>query len=152
MNYILSVINFPKSLLGHLPQRNTATVLCDVKIVFDQGEVWIHRTVLQIWRVWWSSLLQDSSTNVVLLPGVSKVEVEQFLWNVYGEKKISPDDDKKSFHGFTDEEIALSEKLNPFGKCLDQYICCYLYVLQFQFPPIYYHHSTTLISRMTPMI
>ena len=108
MNYILSRIDFPKSLLDHLPQRNS--VLCDVKVVFDHGKVWIHRTVLQIWRVWWSSLLQDSSTNVVLLPGVSKVEVEQFLRSVYGEKKyISPDD----------KEISLSEKLNPFGKCLE---------------------------------
>ena len=118
MNYILSRIDFPKSLLDHLPQRNS--VLCDVKVVFDHGEVRTHRTVLQIWRVWWSSLLQDSSTNVVLLPGVSKVEVEQFLRSVYGEKKyISPDDDDKSFHGFTDKEISLSEKLNPFGKCLE---------------------------------
>ena len=50
----------------------------------------------------------------------------QCLWR---KKYFSPDDDKKSFHGFTDEEIALSEKLNPFGKCLDQYICCYLYIL-----------------------
>ena len=77
MEYTLSRVDFPKTLLDNLPQRNT--VLCDVKTVFDHEEVWIHRTVQQIWRVWWSSLLQDSSTNVVLLPGVSKVEVEQFL-------------------------------------------------------------------------
>ena len=126
MNYILSVRNFPKSLLDHLPQRNT--VLCDVKIVFDHGEVWIHRTVLQIWRVWWSSLLQDSSTNVVLLPGVSKVEVEVPSKCLWRKKHFSPDDDKKSFHGFTDEEIALSEKLNPFGKCLDTSIFVVIYM------------------------
>ena len=118
MNYILSVINFPKSLLDHLPQRNT--VLCDVKIVFDQGEVWINRTVLQIWRVWWSSLLQDSSTNVVLLPGVSKVEVEHFLSNVYrGKLNFSltndSDDENESFYGFTDMEIAESKRLKPIA-------------------------------------
>ena len=77
MEYTLSRIDFPTTLLDNLPQRNI--ILCDVKIVFDHGEVWIHRIVLQIWRKWWSSLLQDSSTNIVLLPDVSKVEVEQFL-------------------------------------------------------------------------
>ena len=47
MNYILTRKNFPKPLLENLPQRNTA--LCDLKLVFDHGEVWIHRTVLQMW-------------------------------------------------------------------------------------------------------
>ena len=82
MNYKLSWNNFPKPLIGNLPQRNT--ILCDLKIVFDHGEVWIQRTILQMWRVCWSSLLQDSSTNIVLLPGVSKMEMEE---NLYGEKE-----------------------------------------------------------------
>ena len=43
-------------------------------------------------------------------------------------KYFSPDDDKKSFHGFTDEEIPLSEKLNRFGKCLDTSIFVVIYI------------------------
>ena len=43
-------------------------------------------------------------------------------------KYFSPDDDKKSFHGFTDEEIPLSEKLNHFGKCLDTSIFVVIYM------------------------
>ena len=118
MNYILTRKNFPKPLLENLPQRNTA--LCDLKLVFDHGEVWIHRTVLQMWQVWWSSLLQDSKTNIVLLPGVSKFEVEHFLSNVYrGKLNFSPtddsDDEKESFYGFTDMEIAETKRLKPIA-------------------------------------
>ena len=118
MNYILTRKDFPKPLLENLPQRNTA--LCDLKLVFDNGEVWIHRTVLQMWQVWWSSLLQDSKTNIVLLPGVSKVEVEHFLSNVYrGKLNFSltddSDDENESFYGFTDMEIAESKRLKPIA-------------------------------------
>ena len=81
MNYKLSRNNFPKPLIGNLPQRNT--ILCDLKIVSDHGEVWIFCKC----GVFGGQVLQDSSTNIVLLPGVSKVEMEEFLGKIYMGKR-----------------------------------------------------------------
>ena len=119
MYYTLSRKNFPTPLLTNLPQINSA--LCDLKLVFDNGEVWIHRTALKMWRVWLSRLLQDLTTNIVLLPGVSMIEVEQFLGNIYrGKVDVFMEDDTEAFHGFTDRDIDIAEskRLNPIGKSI----------------------------------
>ena len=86
MYYTLSTINFTKKLLSNIHGLQRDNVLCDLKIVCDNGEVWIHRPALESRKVWWCSLLRDSATNVVLLPGISKleVEVENFVGNIYG--------------------------------------------------------------------
>ena len=99
MYYTLSTINFTKKLLSNIHGLQRDNVLCDLKIVCDNGEVWIHRPALESRKVWWCSLLRDSATNVVLLPGVSKLEVENFIGNIYG---------------FHEIDIAASG-----GKCLD---------------------------------
>ena len=44
-------------------------VFCDLQIVCDDGDLWIHRAALEGWNIWWCSLLRDSTTNVV--PGQS---------------------------------------------------------------------------------
>ena len=79
MNYNLSLINFPNSLLKNLHGLQKDRVVCDLQIVCDDGDLWIHRAALEGWNVWWCSLLRDSTTNVVLLPGVSNLEVENFV-------------------------------------------------------------------------
>ena len=71
-------------------------------------------------RSGYTGLLQDSKTNIVLLPGVSKVEVEHFLSNVYrGKLNFSltedSDDENESFYGFTYMEIAESKRLKPIA-------------------------------------
>ena len=105
MYYTLSTINFTKKLLSNIHGLQRDNVLCDLKIVCDNGEVWIHRPALESRKVWWCSLLRDSATNVVLLPGVSKLEVENFVGNIYG---------------FNEIDIAAGNTFNPnVGKLLD---------------------------------
>ena len=109
MYYTLSTINFTKKLLSNIHGLQRDNVLCDLKIVCDNGEVWIHRPALESRKVCWCSLLRDSATNVVLLPGISKLEVEKFVGNIYGEFKFSYDDDIEPFNGFTDSDIDIAE-------------------------------------------
>ena len=86
MNYYnLSQINFSKKLLENLHDLQRDNVLCDLQLVCDHGDIWVHRgAIVEAREVWWCSLLRDSATNVVLLPGISKLEVENFVGNIYG--------------------------------------------------------------------
>ena len=60
---------------------------------------------------------QVSSTNVVMLPCESRVEVEKFVGAIYGrDLDLSLDE---PFHGFTDREQDTARKLNPFCKYLN---------------------------------
>ena len=62
-------------------------------------------TALESRKVWWCSFLRDSATNVVLLPGVFKLEVENCVGNIYG---------------FNEIDIAAGNSFNPnVGKLLD---------------------------------
>ena len=54
--------------------------------------------------VWWASLLKESCSDVVILPGVTQVEVEEFILTIYGQNTVT-DDDTEPFHGFSDAEI-----------------------------------------------
>ena len=123
MNYYnLSQINFSKKLLENLHDLQRDNVLCDLQLVCDHGDIWVHRgAIVEAREVWWCSLLRDSATNVVLLPGISKLEVEKFVGNIYGEFKFSYDDDIEPFNGFTDSDIDIAEsrRLDPIGRCLD---------------------------------
>ena len=103
MYYTLSMINFTKKLLSDIHGRQRDNVLFDLKIVY--------RPALESRNVWWCSLLRDSATNVVLLPGISKleVEVENFVGNIYG---------------FHEIDIAASG-----GKCLDTSTFVVIYYL-----------------------
>ena len=117
MNYKLSTINFPKTRLEDIYSLQRDNVCCDLKLVFISGCIWIHRTALEMSRVWWTSLLRDSSTNVVMLPCESRVEVEKFVGTIYGrDLDLSLDE---PFHGFTDKEKDTARKLNPFCKYLN---------------------------------
>ena len=109
MNYNLSKLNFPNTLLDDLHGLQRDDVLCDLQLICDNGDVWIHRAVLEVWNLWWCCLLRDSTTNVILLPAVSMLEVEKFVGKIYGEFNFSPNDDENdTFHGFTEAEIDIA--------------------------------------------
>ena len=63
MNYNLSSINFPNSLLKNLHGLQKDRVFCYLQIVCDDGDLWIHRAALEGWNIWWCSLLRDSWTD-----------------------------------------------------------------------------------------
>ena len=90
MNYNLSRLNFPNTLLDDLHGLQREDVLCDLQLICDNGDVWIHRAVLEVWNLWWCCLLKDSTTNVILLPGFSILEVEKFVGKNYGEFNFPP--------------------------------------------------------------
>ena len=53
-------------------------------VVFDFGELWIISALLSYGKpVRWANLLRESSSNVVMLPDVSQVEVETFILRIY---------------------------------------------------------------------
>ena len=71
--------------------------------------------------MWWCCLLRDSTTNVILPPGVSMLEVEKFVGKICGEFNFSPNNDENdTFHGFTEAEIdtAASKSFDPIGEFL----------------------------------
>ena len=74
----------PKAYLDdlHALQRGNS----DTRIISDIGEILIHRAALQIYgeAIWWTSLLTEPGLNVVLLPGVSQVELHSFVDTIYG--------------------------------------------------------------------
>lgn len=62
MKYKLSTINFSKTCLDDICSLQRDNVCCDLMLVFESDSIWIHRVVLEMLRVWWASLLRDSST------------------------------------------------------------------------------------------
>ena len=98
--------NFPNSFLDQVHEIQKADICCDLRFVFDFGELWIHKSALLLYgkSIWWASLLGESFPNVVILPGVTQVEVEKFILTIYGQNIVT-DDDTEPFHGFSDAEI-----------------------------------------------
>ena len=99
-------ITIYKSLLDQIHEIQKADICCDLRLVFDFGDLWIHKSALLLYgkSVWWASLLGEYFSNVVILPGVTQVEVEEFILTIYGQNTVT-DDDTEPFHGFSDAEI-----------------------------------------------
>ena len=82
-------------------------VALDTKLIVDDGELAIHWPLLQLWGPnWWSGLGQAGADNVVLLPGVSMNEAQEFVDVLYGRFQAS----NKHFTvtedtGVTDEDM-----------------------------------------------
>ena len=55
MYYTLSTINFTKKLLSNIHGLQRDNVLCDSKIVCDNGEVWEHPSNLAINSSGWAT-------------------------------------------------------------------------------------------------
>ena len=106
--------NFPNSLLDEIVEIQKARICCDLKVVFDFGDLRIHRSILLLYgkSVWWASLLKESCSDVVILPGVSvtQVEVDKFILTIYGQNIVTGDkysSDAETFHGFSDAKFWL---------------------------------------------
>ena len=102
--------NFPNSLLDEIVEIQKARICCDLKVVFDFGDLWIHRSALLLSgkSVWWASLLKESCSDVDILPVVTQVEVDKFILTIYGQSIVTGDkysSDAETFHGFSDAEI-----------------------------------------------
>ena len=68
-------------------------------LILDFGDFWIHRSALL--SAWWASLLKESCSDVVILPGVTQVEVDKFILTVYGQNIVTEDkysSDTEPFH------------------------------------------------------
>ena len=101
--YNLRWENFPNSLLDEIFEIQKAHVCCNLKVVFDFGDLWIHRSALLLSgkSAWWASLLKESCSDVVILPGVTQVEVDKFILTVYGQNIVTEDkysSDTEPFH------------------------------------------------------
>ena len=82
----------------------------DTRIIVDDGELAIHwhgpSSSYGVTVQWWSQLGQTRDDNVVLLPGVSLTEAQEFVDILYGRDKVS----NRHFTviedtGVTDEDI-----------------------------------------------
>ena len=87
----------------YLFENFRAYIRCDLKVVFDFGDLWIHKSALLLYgkSVWWASLLGEYFSNVVILPGVTQVEVDEFILTVYGQNIVTEDkysSDTEPFH------------------------------------------------------
>ena len=78
-----------KSLFSDLYDLHLAGVALDTRIIVDDGELAIHWPLLLLWgNQWWSQLGQAGADNVVLLPGVSLTEAQEFVDILYGIEKV----------------------------------------------------------------
>ena len=120
-----------KALFSDLYDLHQSGVALDTKLIVDDGELAIHWPLLQLWgHNWWSGLGQAGADNVVLLPGVSMNEAQEFVDVLYGRFQAS----NKHFTvtedtGVTDEDMYNNNisdegdiKLEPY-EIFDQFPC-----------------------------
>ena len=65
-------------------------VMVDTRLILDDGELSIQWSMLDLYghHQWWSGLGEAGGDNVVLLPGVSSAEAQQFVDILYGRQSI----------------------------------------------------------------
>ena len=69
-----------------------AGVMVDTRLILDDGELAIHWSMLDLFghKQWWTGLGKAGADNVVIIPGVSSIEAEQFVDILYvGQNVIS---------------------------------------------------------------
>ena len=97
-------------LFSDLYDLHLSGVAHDTRIIVDDGEFAIHwhgpSSSYGVTVQWWSQLGQTRDDNVVLLPGVSLTEAQEFVDILYGRDKVS----NRHFTviedtGVTDEDI-----------------------------------------------
>ena len=66
-----------------------AGVVVDTRLILDDGELAIHWSLLDLYgHQWWTGLGEAGGDNVVILPGVSVPEAQQFVDVLYGRQNI----------------------------------------------------------------
>ena len=79
-----------KSLFLDLHDLQQGGVALDIdRILVDDGELAIHWPLLQLWGQWWSGLGQAGEDNVVMLPGVSLSEAQEFVDILYDREVVN---------------------------------------------------------------
>ena len=70
-----------------------AGVMVDTRLIVDDGELSIHWSMLDLYghQQWWSGLGKAGGDNVVILPGVSLTEAQEFVDLLYGRQNVVSD-------------------------------------------------------------
>ena len=82
----------PDVLFCDLYDLQRAGVMVDTRLILDDGELAIHWSMLDLfgYEQWWTGLGEAGADNVVIMPGVSLIEAEQFVDILYvGQNVIS---------------------------------------------------------------
>ena len=82
----------PDVLYCDLYDLQRAGVMVDTRLILDDGELAIHWSMLDLfgYEQWWTGLGEAGADNVVIMPGVSLIEAEQFVDILYvGQNVIS---------------------------------------------------------------
>ena len=85
-------------LFKDLYDLQTHGVMVDTRLVLDDGELAIHWPILELQLYgdnWWTGLGKAGSDNVVILPGVSLSEAQQFIDVLYGKQNILSNSNKQ---------------------------------------------------------
>ena len=72
-----------KSFFLDLHDLQLGGVALNTRNLVDDSELAIHWPLLQLWGQWWSVLGQAGEDNVVMLPGVSLSEAQEFVDILY---------------------------------------------------------------------
>ena len=75
----------PDVLYCDLYDLQRAGVMVDTRLILDDGELAIHWSMLDLfgYEQWWTGLGEAGADNVVIMPGVSLIEAEQFVDILY---------------------------------------------------------------------
>ena len=71
----------PNVLFRDLHDLQRDGVMVDTRLILDDGELSIHWSMLDLFghQQWWTGLGEAGADNVVILPGVSLIEAQQFF-------------------------------------------------------------------------
>ena len=95
-----------------------AGVMVDTRLILDDGELSIHWLMLDLcgYEQWWSGLGEAGGDNVIILPGVSLAEAQEFVYHLYGRDNIVSD---RHFTVREDTEVADNFVCNNNSDCED---------------------------------
>ena len=78
-----------KSFFLDLHDLQLGGVALNTRNLVDDSELAIHWPLLQLWGQWWSVLGQAGEDNVVMLPGVSLAEAQEFVDILYDREVVN---------------------------------------------------------------
>ena len=110
-------IKSPNDLFCDLHDLQRAGVMVDTRLILDDGELSIHWPLLDLYgdQQWWSGLGKAGDDNVIILPGVTVSEAQQFMDILYGVKVLS----NKHFTVIEDTAVTEEFVCNNNSDCED---------------------------------